>query len=211
MVARGVRRLRALVRRTKPEEGGYSLVELIVTMAILGTILGGLATLFESGIHSQNDLDARFSAETQLNTAMIKLRREAHNACGLKSGNTTSVITLNMPGASQQPPLTPCDATVTVPETWCTAAVVTIPPSPNRYALWRIDGYTTTCTPTASSRKYADFITTAAVFTQFTPEDLLTGALARMHVHFPIGIKANGGTSSVYQLDDDIVFRNSGM
>jgi prepilin-type N-terminal cleavage/methylation domain-containing protein len=211
MVALGVRRLQALVRRTKRGEGGYSLVELVVTMAILGTVLGGLATLFESGIHSQSDLDARFSAEVQMNTAMIQLRRDAHGACGLKAGNTTSLITLNMPGAPQQPPDTPCDVGIATSETWCTAAVVTTPPSPNRYALWRIDGYTTTCTPTASSRKYADFITTAGVFTSFTPEDLSTGMLARLHVLFPIGIKANGGTSSVYQLDDVVVFRNSGM
>ena len=204
MVALGVRRLRALLRRTERGEGGYSLVELVVTMAILGTVLGGLATLFESGIHSQADLDARFQSEVQLNTSMIKLRRESHNACGLKSGNTTSMITLNMPGAPQQPPDTPCDVGVATAETWCTVG------SGTRYALWRMDG--TTCSTTGpNAKKYADFITTGAVFTSFTPESLSLGTLARLHVHFPIGIKANGGTSTVYQLDDDIVFRNSGM
>ena len=205
MVALGVRRrLRALVRRTQRGEGGYSLVELVVTMAILGTVLGGLATIFESGIHSQSDLDARFQSEVQLNTSMIKLRREAHNACGLKIGNTTSMITLNMPdGLSHQPPDTPC--TVPVPETWCTVG------SGTRYALWRIDNSTTCVTTGGNAKKYADFITTGAVFTSFTAENLTIGTLARLHVHFPIGIKANGSTSTVYQLDDDIVFRNSGM
>jgi prepilin-type N-terminal cleavage/methylation domain-containing protein len=203
MVAPGDRRLRARVRRAQRGEGGYSLVELVVTMAILGTVLGGLATIFEAGIHSQSDLDSRFQSEIQLNTSMIKLRREAHNSCGLRAGYTTSLITLNMPQANPppQPPDTPC--TVPIPETWCTVG------SGTRYALWRIDNSSTCVTTGGNAKKYADFITTAAVFTSYTPESSATGILARLHVHFPIGIKANGETSSSYQLDDDIVFRNS--
>jgi prepilin-type N-terminal cleavage/methylation domain-containing protein len=203
MVAPGVRRLRALARRTQREEGGYSLVELVVTMAILGTVLAGLATLFESGIHSQSDLDSRFQSEIQLNTAVITRRREAHNACSLKAGYTTSSITLNMPQANPppQPPDTPC--TVPIPETWCTVG------SGSRYALWRIDNSTTCVTTGGNAKKYADYISTAAVFTSYTPANIPNSMLARLHVHFPISIKANGETSPIYSLDDDIVFRNS--
>ena len=67
MAAPAVRRLRALARRAQDEEQGYSLVELVITMAILGVIMGAIATLFVSGIFSQTDLDQRFQAEVQLN------------------------------------------------------------------------------------------------------------------------------------------------
>src|SRR5882757_5430087 len=98
MRAKGVRRLRALARRVGREQGGFTVIELIVAMAILGVVLAAISSLFTSGIHAQSDLDARFQAQVNLNTAVGKLRREAHGACAVRVGWTTSSITFNIPG-----------------------------------------------------------------------------------------------------------------
>jgi prepilin-type N-terminal cleavage/methylation domain-containing protein len=200
VAAPAVRRLRALVDRIGAEEGGYSLVELVVTMAILGTIMASISALFVSGIRSQADLDTRFQAQVQLNTAVVKLRREAHNACGLRAGYTTSSITLNMPTGNPppQPPDTPCTVPTTI--TWCTIG------SGTRYALYRVAG--TTCTAT-NAKLYADFITSAAVFPTYTAMNSANSTLARLHVRFPVNVKTNSTVASPYLLDDDIVLRNS--
>jgi prepilin-type N-terminal cleavage/methylation domain-containing protein len=201
MPAPAVGRLRALVNRVRQEEGGYSLVELVITMAILGTVMAAIASLFVSGISSQSDLDARFQAQVNLNTAVVKLRREAHAACGLRSGWTTSVITLNMPSSNPppQPPDTPCTVPTTI--TWCTIG------SGTRYALYRVAG--TTCTVT-NAKMYADYITSAAVFPTYTPTSVANSTLARLHIRFPIKVKAST-VASPYLLDDDIVMRNSSL
>lgn len=206
MPAPALRRLRALARRAGQQEHGYSLVELVITMAILGVIMGAVATLFVSGIYSQTDLDQRFQAQVQLNLALVKLRREAHNACGLRAGNTTSVITLNLPTALPlQPPATPCTVPLTV--TWCTYGAGT------RWALYRIDNATTCpASPSAlpaTAKKYADYITAAAIFTSYTPINLATSTLARLHVHIPVSVKKNASATSIYTIDDDIILRNS--
>src|SRR5664279_4348441 len=128
MSAPVVRGLRALARRVGRNEGGYSLVELAVTVAILGTVMTAVSVLFEGGFQSQ----------VNLNIAVGKLRREAHGACGLAAGNTTSSITLNLPatGTPPQPPATPCTPSVVIPITWCTIG------SGFRYKLYRVAGST---------------------------------------------------------------------
>jgi prepilin-type N-terminal cleavage/methylation domain-containing protein len=198
-----VLRLRALTRRVCREERGFSLIELVVAMAILGVVLAAISSLFTSGIHAQSDLDARFQAQVNLNTAVVKLRRDTHGACAVRAGWSTSVITINLPGSGTfQPPNTPCSSPTAI--TWCTVG------SGFRYVLWRIPN-STTCTTTATGAKqYADYITVAAVFPSYTPTNLASSTLGKLQIHFPINVKSNASTS-VYTLDDDLVLRNSAV
>ena len=46
-------------------EGGYTLVEMLVVMAILGVVISGLTTIFVSGSHAELDLNRRFQAQQQ--------------------------------------------------------------------------------------------------------------------------------------------------
>ena len=203
MRADALLRLRVIMRRVGAEERGFTLIELIVAMAILGVVLASIASLFTSGIHAQSDLDARFQAQINLNTAVVKLRRDAHGACAVRAGWTTSTITLNMPASGTfQPPNTPCTTPAAV--TWCTVG------SGFRYVLWRIPN-STTCTTTATGAKqFADYIAVAAVFPSYTATNLAASTLGKLQIHFPINVKSNAATS-VYTLDDDLVLRNSAV
>ncbi len=49
---------------------GYTLVELLIVMAILGVILGGIGGALVSGQRAQNDTNARVAAQGAARTAL---------------------------------------------------------------------------------------------------------------------------------------------
>jgi hypothetical protein len=157
--------------------------------------------MFVTGIHAQTDLDTRFQAQVNLNQAISKLRREAHGSCGLSSGFTSSVITLQIPSTTvPQPPATPCTSPTLV--TWCTTG------SGSRYALWRVPGVLTCTTTATGARRYADYITNSGPFT-YTAANIPNAQLAKLHVHFNVSLKPSSPSASLYALDDDLILRNS--
>lgn len=173
------------------DERGFTLVELVTTMAILMVVLTGITSLFVAGTRSQADLDNRFQAQTQLRIGLDKMRKDIHSACSAAgppaNGSTLTSVTLYMPSTC-----TSADAI-----TWCTQG------SGLRYGLYRIAG--TAC---SGGTEYADYLTTGTVFTYYT-YNYPTGSysLARLHVHMPDNVKGSG--AGTYTFDDDIVFRNS--
>lgn len=153
---------------------------------------------------SQSDLTNRFQAQVQLNTGLLKLRRDAHSACNIAAGYTTSSITLNEPGtAAVQPPTTPCTAGQTSSITWCTINVST-----SRYKLYRVAG--TVCTATGA-HLYADYLTTGAVFPSYTAENVTNATLAYLTVDFPVSIHPAATQPDRYEVKDTVVFRNSSL
>lgn len=181
------------------DQRGFTLVELITTMAILGIVLTGVTTLFVSGTKAQTDLDNRFQAQTELRVGLDKLRKDIHVACSgvdssgtaLVDGSTYSSVTLYLPTA--------CDSTNAI--TWCTQG------SGTRYGLYRATG--TSCT---GATRYADYLTTGSVFTYHgynyqAQAGVYSYSLARLHVNLPDNVKGSG--TDTYTLADDIVFRNS--
>jgi prepilin-type N-terminal cleavage/methylation domain-containing protein len=179
-----VRRL----RQRLAQEGGYSLVELVVTMAILGTVMGGLTTVFVAGGKAQQNLNSRFQAQSQARVALDKLRREVHNACTIQTQSATSVTFLFQPTCSSNA------------VTWCTRASTNF----SGYALYRVPG--TTCT---DGQLFADALTSDSIFT-YTAQNTPAGsyALARLHVDFTINVEPAKAYTR-YRLVDDIAFRNS--
>jgi prepilin-type N-terminal cleavage/methylation domain-containing protein len=178
---RGLRRIRPL------EEAGYSFVELLVVMAILGVVLGGLTQIFVSGSKAELDLNQRFQAQTAGRLALDKLRTEIH--CASTATSTGSSMTLTMP--------TGCKTASNTTVTWCTSQVGA---SATRYALYRYQA-SGTCT---GGVKWADYVTQASVFT-FTQQS--SSSLAKVHLYLPINLTP--GKKRTYALQDDIYLRNS--
>jgi prepilin-type N-terminal cleavage/methylation domain-containing protein len=166
-------------------EDGYTVVELLVVLVILGTVMGSLTTLFVHAANAELDLNNRFQAQQNARLALDRLRRETHCA-SQASVATSSSVTLTL--ASYCP-------TGNGSVTWCTVG------SANRFGLYRKAG--ASCD--ATGVKWADYLTTGAVFA-YTAQS--PTSLAKLHVDFPINLRPKQSVES-YQLVDDIALRNS--
>jgi prepilin-type N-terminal cleavage/methylation domain-containing protein len=188
-----VSRLRARVRRVA-DVRGFTLVELIVTMAILGVVLSGITALFVSGSKAQSDIQARFDAQTELRVGLDRIRRELHSACALQTA-TASAITLTIANPT-------CQTTRDV--TWCTQG------SGLRYGLYLVAG--TVC---SGGTRFADFLVGGDIFGVLLPNSndsvgTPNGSYALARVRVSVTVDARpGDAAGRYHVVDDIVFRNS--
>ena len=183
----------SLPRRLRGERG-FSLVEMITVMAIMGVVLTGLTTLFVQGSNAELDLNRRFEAQQDSRVALDKIRREIHCAQGASTNPTTGeapMLTLDLPG---QCPTAVNDAQTNV--TWCSVSVST-----GRYRLYRKVGVSCDATGVL----WADHLTQANLFAYQTPS---TESLAKVRVSLPVDVKT-GDTTPAYRLCDHIVLRNT--
>lgn len=182
--------MRLLLRRIRgraAREGGYTVPELLSVMAILGTVLGGLTTLFVQASNAELDMNRRFHAQIEARLALDKLRREVHCANVITPNGASAAITLTLGSQCK---------TGSGQFTWCTVSL-----GPSRYGLYRKAG--TTCD--SSGVKWADYLTLGTLF-NYTPQS--TVSLATLHVDLPVDVDPNRSPGS-WELDDDIVLRNS--
>jgi prepilin-type N-terminal cleavage/methylation domain-containing protein len=172
----------ARLRQLHPAHGerGYSIVEMLTVLVIMGIVMTGLTTVFVSGSKAETDMNRRFQAQQDTRLALDRIRRDVH--C---SSDTTpysqSAITLKSTGCGDV--------------SWCTAG------SAARYALYRQTG--TSCS-SSTGLMVADYLTTGNVFTSFTHPP---GTLAALTLDFPISLKGN--SVGRYELKDTIYLRNS--
>ncbi|TML50804.1 MAG: prepilin-type N-terminal cleavage/methylation domain-containing protein [Actinobacteria bacterium] len=189
---------RRVTRRLR-EQGGYTLVEMLTVLLILGVVMGGLTSVFVTATNADADMNNRFRAQQTARLALDKLRREVHcSSAATPAGSATSSITLTLP--------TYCKTySGSTSVTWCTRSVAT-----NRYALYRVDG--ATCT---GGVKWADNLTPTATapvcsgaLCIFNYSAQSTSSLAKLQVDFPVNPKASR-TVDTYELIDGLVLRNS--
>ncbi len=195
--ARALNPLRDIRHALSRNEGGYSVVELLTVMAILGTVLAGVTTLFVQGSNAQTDMNNRFQAQQHARLALDKLRRETHCASAISPvATTTNAVTLTLP--------TQC-VTGSGAFTWCTRSVGG---STTRYALFRVVG--TTCGETGGI-KYADYLLTpvgSCAGCLFHYTDKTATSLGKLHVDLPVNLRPDRPRQT-YELRDDIVLRNT--
>lgn len=119
---------------------GFTLAELLVVLAILGTVLAGLTALFTAGIKTQTDQTNRTQAQQDARLGLDKLRREIRCASSLTptSGYPASAVTITL---GSWCPTAGGASTVT----WCT---VPSAGGAQPYTLWRYVG--TTCSGTGT-------------------------------------------------------------
>ncbi|HEX4680740.1 MAG TPA: type II secretion system protein [Gaiellaceae bacterium] len=193
-------------------EDGYSLIEMITVMAILGVVVGAIVTLFAAGINADASANRRFQSQQDARVALDRMRREVHGACTVSAPNSyntsLSSVTFYFPSDS-------C-ASGTHSVTWCTSG------SGTNYSLYRV--VATSCT--GITQKFADFLTGGTIFTYLPPNSHLMTAsslnqgtsgtyiatqdgsstLPRLHVDLLVNRGAN--TTEAFHLVDDIAFRN---
>lgn len=183
----------SLPRRLRGEQG-FSLVEMVTVMAIMGVVLTGLTTLFVQGSNAELDMNRRFQAQQEARVALDKIRREIHCAQGASTNPATGeapALTLDLPG---QCPTAVNDAQTSV--TWCSVSVST-----GRYRLYRKVGVS--CD--ATGVRWADYLTQANLF-QYQVAS--TESLAKVRVSFPVDVKTGDATPQ-YRLCDHIGLRNT--
>jgi type II secretory pathway pseudopilin PulG len=177
-----------LLRRLE-REGGYSLVETITVLAILGGVMGSLTGLFVAGTKSEVDLNKRFEAQLNARLALTKLRREVH--CASSATATATSVTLTLESFCR---------TGNGQVTWCVVSI-----SGGRHGLFRKTG--ATCD--ATGVKWADHLvalTTPFAFFSYTPQT--TDSLAKLELDVPVDIDLDD-PSPAYRLEDAFVLRNS--
>jgi prepilin-type N-terminal cleavage/methylation domain-containing protein len=174
------------------DERGYTLVEMLVVMAILGVVMAGLTTIFVSGSHAEVDINRRFQAQQQARLALDKIRVDLHCASAAEVDSTYGYLKIAEDNCSSSH------------VTWC---AMTSPTMTGRYGLYRTTNVTSTrCTSSDTSKvMIADYLTRNTGLWSFNAPD---GMLEVISVDFPISASPTAGRD-VYELKDILVARNS--
>jgi prepilin-type N-terminal cleavage/methylation domain-containing protein len=172
-----------LLRRLR-DERGLTLVELMLTLSIMSVVLASVSLLLVRGNNTESDMSTRFRAQSGVRVAVDRLDRDVH--CAQSVSGSATLVTLVLPAG--------CSSGGTV--SWCTVG------SGSRYALYRQSG--ATCG--ASGVRWADYLTTGSVFTIFGHSPT---TLAKLRVDLTMSLRAALRPSEAYELQDDLVLRNS--
>ena len=196
------------------EEAGYTLVELLTVMVILGVILGAIVTLFTAGINADADQNRRYQAQQDAKVALDKIRREGHAACTISAPATyntwMSSVTFYFPSDT-------CGSG-THSITWCTKG------SGTNWTLYR--AVATSC-PVSPTQSFASNLTSGNIFAYLPPGSHLVssasvgqgmtsayiltqdGSNVLPRLHLDMNINVSGSKSrDAFHVMDDIAFRN---
>lgn len=187
----GVRRwerVRLRLRLLRRDERGVTLVEQLVTMSILGLVVGALVTLFVSGSKAEFDLNLRYRAQQEARVALDAFRSEVHNACQatVSSGVSVTLTTIDQTSFT-------CTGTSS---TWCTSG------SGSRYGFYRVSGAGACSSVTGSQR--ADYLTSGSIFSTASA----VGLLPKVAIDMTVAVDPTV-SRLIYHLQDAIVVRNA--
>src|SRR5438093_5473716 len=173
-------RLRRL-HRLVAGESGYTLIELVLVLAILGTVVGALTTLFVGATNAEFESNRRFQAQQSARLAIDKMRREIHCASAITPTGATSSISVTLPG--QCPTAGGSQTTVTYDTVG----------SGQRFQLRR------------NGVNLADYVTLQNAFNYTAP--VSGSSLGKLRVTLPINTKPTNGRE--WRLVADMVLRNT--
>jgi prepilin-type N-terminal cleavage/methylation domain-containing protein len=180
----------SLLRRSR-EERGFTLVELIVTMAIMLFVITALVQLMTSGTRAENDLNLRFQAQEAARLGLDVFRREVHNACAATVSGGGTQVTLMTNDQSTRGSF-PCNV---VGSNWCTSG------SGTRFQLYRQAG-SGAC---GSGVIRADYLISGAIFSLPAPT---AGELPKVGIDMTVN-RQTSTPQLQYRLDDAIALRNA--
>ena len=175
-------------------ERGYTLVEMLVVMTILGVVIAGLTQIFVSGSKAELDLNRRFQAQQQARLALDKMRVDVHCASAAQAQTINTYPGLKIAATN-------CSSTTI---SWCVVPSTSLT---GRFALYRTTGTTSICQSADTKRvKIADYLTTSSGI--FSTPNVSQDTLQMVLVDVPISVNPTA-TRNVYELKDTLVARNS--
>ena len=172
------------LRRRFAGQAGYSMLELLMVMVILGTVIGALTTLFVQASNAEFDMNRRFQAQQAARVAIDKMRREIHCASAITPTGVASSISVTLP--SQCPTAGGVQATVVYDMNQIVAG--------QRYTLRR------------NNVILADFSTLQNAFNYTAP--VVGVSLGKLTVTLPINTKPSD-PGKQWKLVADMVLRNT--
>jgi prepilin-type N-terminal cleavage/methylation domain-containing protein len=212
--ARLPRRLRARAAA----QGGFTLVELIMTLAILLIVVASLSSVLVSATHTEVDANNRFQAQEQARTGLAQLTRELHCASSVTVTNTAGTALAAGSSGSRIAASVPSTCTtsggVALFVTWCTSASTL---NTSDWALYRVTSTSAAPLCSASGKvKWADYLTTPLgnIFCLPSTTAACGGvlrpstSLPMLHVTMPVNLKGPTATTDTYNVVDDIALRN---
>ena len=179
-----------LVRRSLlREQRGYSVIELLTAMGILGIVMSSLVVVMVSASKAEIRMNQQFQAQTEAKIALDRFRREGHSACRVDPAGPASAITLTFLTSGT------CPVSGGRQVSWCTVAN-----GSSRFGLFRAAG--PTCDSTGV--QVADHVTVANVFNYQTTSQ----ARPKIAVTLPVNPDPSEPTGT-FTLDGDVVLRNA--
>jgi prepilin-type N-terminal cleavage/methylation domain-containing protein len=172
------------LRRRLGDQAGYTMMELLIVMAILGTVTGAISTLFIQASNAEFDMNRRFQAQQSARVAIDKMRREIHCSSGITPTGVSSSITVTLP--AQCPSAGGAQTNVTYDMNQVVAG--------QRYQLRR------------NNVVLADFSTQQNAFNYVAPVSGVS--LGKLTVTLPINTKPTD-TGKQWKLVADMVLRNT--
>jgi prepilin-type N-terminal cleavage/methylation domain-containing protein len=165
-------------------QAGYTMMELLIVLAILGTVTGAITTLFVQASNAEFDMNRRFQAQQAVRVAIDRMRREIHCSNGITPSGPASSITVTLPAQC------PSAGGVVTNVTYDMNQVV----AGQRYQLRR------------NGVVLADFSTQQTAF-NYTPP-VADVSLGKLTVTLPINTKPSD-TGKQWKVVADIVLRNT--
>ena len=199
MVARIGRRhaaFRELGLKRWRSDAGFSLIELLVVMAILGIVLGGLNVMLINGSSAELTLNRRVQAQQLARSTLDKIRSDVHCASAAQAQTISTYPGLKLAVGNCS------SSTPTI--SWCA-----VPVTSGRFQLYRSTSTTAgvICTASDTTRLLvADNLTSAS--TLFGTPTIPQFALQTVSVDFKMSVNPTV-SKDVYRLTDSIVAQNS--
>ena len=202
LFAAGLRRLSARLGR----EDGFTLVEMLSVMVLLGILLSPIVTSLVATMSAQARQASAVTAQEQARLALERMRLDIHcaHSVGAPLANSSggSTIILNETNASGLAECLGLLAQNASSVQWCT---VPYPASRTRYRLFREDDPSVECSGSLSTFQ-VDYLRQSSVWA--TP-GCTGGAVPTVSVALSIAVSPGTTAAASYDLDDQIALRNA--
>jgi prepilin-type N-terminal cleavage/methylation domain-containing protein len=223
MVRLRLPRASRLLRARLREEAGYTLLELLTVLAIMGVVLTGLTTSFAAGLNAEAGTISRAQAQQNARLALDRMRIDIHCASGAPAPqeNPYGGFTLTL---TESPNVCPAVTTSSSGVQWCT---IPYPGSTTHWQLFRFLGtQLSDCGGGGVSTLLVDYITPPSAGwpsntgTSPTPSDWAgnlwptapscpVGSLPVVSLSMTVNIDPDTHPERAYNLTDAIALRNA--